>query len=49
MFRGREIQHSDLAKQLLQRMAKDLEEFAEVQQAPKHEGRNMIMLLTPKK
>lgn len=49
MFRGREIQHSDLAKQLLQRMAKDLEEFAEVQQAPKQEGRNMMMLLTPKK
>lgn len=49
MFRGREIQHSDLAKRLLQRMAKDLEEFAEVQQAPKYEGRNMIMLLTPKK
>ena len=49
MFRGREIQHADLAEQLLQRMAKDLAEFAEVQQAPKREGRNMMMLLTPKK
>ena len=49
MFRGREIQHSDLAEKLLRRMAHDLEEFAEMQQAPKREGRNMMMLLSPKK
>jgi translation initiation factor IF-3 len=49
MFRGREIQHSDLARKLLMRMADDLEEFAEMQQAPKQEGRNMMMLLSPKK
>ena len=30
-------------------MAKDLEEKAEIQQAPKREGRNMIMFLTPRK
>jgi translation initiation factor IF-3 len=48
-FRGREIQHADLAQELLERMAKDLEELAEVQQAPKKEGRNMMMLLAPKK
>ncbi len=48
-FRGREIQHSDLAEELLKRMATDLEEVAEVQQAPKREGRNMMMLLSPKK
>ncbi len=48
-FRGREIQHSNLAEELLARMAKDLEEIAEVQQAPKKEGRNMMMLLAPKK
>jgi translation initiation factor IF-3 len=48
-FRGREIQHSDLAEELLNRMAKDLEEIAEIQQAPKKEGRNMMMLLSPKK
>ena len=48
-FRGREIQHSDLAEDLLKRMATDLEELAEVQQAPKREGRNMMMLLSPKK
>jgi len=49
MFRGREIQHSDLARDLLMRMAGDLEDVAEIQQAPKQEGRNMMMLLTPKK
>lgn len=48
-FRGREIQHANLAEELLKRMATDLEEFAEVQQAPKKEGRNMMMLLAPKK
>lgn len=48
-FRGREIQHADLAEGLLKRMATDLEEVAEVQQAPKREGRNMMMLLAPKK
>ncbi|MDH6061819.1 translation initiation factor IF-3 [Chrysosporum bergii ANA360D] len=49
MFRGREIQHSDLAEDLLKRMAKDLESIGEVQQAPKKEGRNMMMLISPKK
>ncbi|MEB3884440.1 translation initiation factor IF-3 [Lyngbya sp. CCY1209] len=49
MFRGREIQHSNLARELLNRMAVDLEEQAEVQQYPKQEGRTMMMLLSPKK
>ena len=49
MFRGREIQHSDLAEELLMRMAKDLGELAEVQQRPTREGRNMMMMLSPKK
>ena len=49
IFRGREIQHTALAETLLIRMAKDLEEKAEVQQSPKREGRNMIMFLTPRK
>nr|WP_293153641.1 translation initiation factor IF-3 [Okeania sp. SIO2C9] len=48
-FRGREIQHSNLAEELLKRMAVDLQDIAEVQQAPKREGRNMMMLLSPKK
>jgi translation initiation factor IF-3 len=49
IFRGREIQHTALAETLLKRMAKDLEEKAEVQQSAKREGRNMIMFLTPRK
>jgi len=49
IFRGREIQHTALAEVLLYRMAKDLEESAEIQQDPKREGRNMSMFLTPRK
>lgn len=48
-FRGREIQHTDLAIELLRKMAADLDEVAEIQQAPKREGRNMMMMLAPKK
>ncbi|MBR8827186.1 MAG: translation initiation factor IF-3 [Gomphosphaeria aponina SAG 52.96 = DSM 107014] len=48
-FRGREIQHANLAEELLSRMANDLQELGEVQQAPKREGRNMMMLIAPKK
>ncbi len=49
IFRGREIQHSNLAETLLLKMASDLEEQSEVQQKPKREGRNMIMFLSPRK
>nr|WDA98872.1 translation initiation factor 3 [Sciadococcus taiwanensis] len=48
-FKGREIQHLDLAEELLQRLANDLKETAEIQQKPNREGKNLIMLLTPKK
>lgn len=48
-FRGREIQHANLAEDLLSRMATDLQEVGEIQQAPKREGRNMMMLIAPKK
>ncbi|GAB4348963.1 MAG: translation initiation factor IF-3 [Cyanophyceae cyanobacterium] len=48
-FRGREIQHASLAETLLKKMQDDLQEVAEVQQAPKREGRNMMMMLSPKK
>lgn len=49
MFRGREIQHTDLAETLLKRLADDLKDLAEIQQTPKREGRNMMMMLSPKK
>nr|YP_009295709.1 translation initiation factor 3 [Mastocarpus papillatus]AOL58193.1 translation initiation factor 3 [Mastocarpus papillatus] len=48
-FRGREIQHSNLAIELLQKMANDLKNLAEVQQVPSRDGKYMIMILSPKK
>nr|YP_009297769.1 translation initiation factor 3 [Kumanoa americana]AOM67503.1 translation initiation factor 3 [Kumanoa americana] len=48
-FRGREIQHINLALELLQKMAKDLENVADIQQLPLREGKNMVMILIPKK
>lgn len=48
-FKGREIQHSDRAEKTLKRMADDLVDLSEIQQAPKREGRKMIMMLSPKK
>jgi len=49
IFKGREIQHKDLAEVLLKQLSTDLDPLAEVQQYPKQEGKNMIMILSPKK
>uniref|UniRef100_A0AAU7YQ79 Translation initiation factor IF-3, chloroplastic n=1 Tax=Gracilaria hainanensis TaxID=2871843 RepID=A0AAU7YQ79_9FLOR len=49
IFRGREIQHAKLAIELLDKMAKDLNHIAEIQQPPTKDGKNMIMILSPKK
>lgn len=48
-FRGREVQHINLAITLLYKMAKDLKEVGEVQQSPSRDGKNIVMLLIPKK
>nr|YP_010330352.1 translation initiation factor 3 [Rhodella violacea]UNJ18068.1 translation initiation factor 3 [Rhodella violacea] len=48
-FKGREIQYGDLALNLLQKMSQDLKELSDIQQAPSRDGRNMIMILSPKK
>nr|YP_009541593.1 translation initiation factor 3 [Synarthrophyton chejuense]AYR05602.1 translation initiation factor 3 [Synarthrophyton chejuense] len=48
-FKGREIQHSDLAIELLNKMAQDLNSSADVQQAPSRDGKHIIMILSPKK
>ena len=48
-FRGREMAHRDLAAQLLTRVEGDLEELGTVEQYPKMEGRQMVMVLAPKK
>jgi len=48
-FRGREMAHMELGKQLLERVEKDLEELGSVEQYPKMEGRQMVMVIAPKK
>ncbi|MGM0365429.1 MAG: translation initiation factor IF-3 [Actinomycetota bacterium] len=47
MFRGREIVHKEIAMDMLEGLVQDLEEVAVVEQAPKLEGYNMIMVLGP--
>ena len=48
-FRGREMAHQQLGMNLLKRVAADLDELAQVEQFPKMEGRQMVMVLSPKK
>ena len=48
-FRGREHAHRELGLELLQRVEADLSEYGEVEQQPQMEGRQMIMVLRPKK
>ncbi|MBR7059996.1 MAG: translation initiation factor IF-3 [Neisseriaceae bacterium] len=48
-FRGREMAHQHLGAQLLQRVEEDLIEEAQVEQRPKLEGRQMVMMIAPKK
>lgn len=48
-FRGREITHQDLGMRLLERVRDDLVDTALVEHMPKLEGRQMIMVLAPKK
>jgi len=48
-FRGREMSHQEIGMQLLNRVEKDLTEHGNVEQRPKMEGRQMVMILAPKK
>jgi translation initiation factor IF-3 len=48
-FRGREMAHKELGAKLLERVRDDLVELASVEQFPQMEGRQMTMVLTPKK
>ncbi len=47
LFRGREITHPELGKELLERVAKELGEKATVERAPIMDARRMIMILSP--
>ncbi|KAK46037.1 translation initiation factor IF-3 [Caballeronia jiangsuensis] len=48
-FRGREMAHQEIGMRMLERLKSDLDEFGQVEQMPKMEGRQMIMVLAPKK
>lgn len=48
-FRGREMAHQEIGMRQLERIKLDLEEIALVEQMPKMEGRQMIMVIAPKK
>ena len=48
-FRGREMAHQELGANLLARVREDLEEYGVVEQMPQMEGRQMIMVMAPKK
>jgi translation initiation factor IF-3 len=48
-FRGREMAHQDIGRKLLQRVSGDLAEHAVIEQNPLMEGRQMVMVFSPKK
>ncbi len=48
-FRGREMAHQEFGLRMLERVKADLEPYALVEQFPKLEGRQMVMVLAPKK
>ena len=48
-FRGREMAHQEFGVRLLERVKADLDAYAVVEQFPKLEGRQMVMVLAPKK
>ena len=48
-FRGREMAHQELGRELLDRVEEDLKDYGTVEQYPKMEGRQMVMVITPKR
>ncbi|MGQ9696029.1 MAG: translation initiation factor IF-3 [Thermodesulfobacteriota bacterium] len=48
LFRGREIAHPEMGRELLDRVIAELKDLMVIEQAPRLEGRNMVMLLAPK-
>ena len=47
MFRGREMAYTEMGRNLLQRLVEDLSDIADVESAPKMEGRTMSMVVSP--
>ncbi|MCP0914560.1 MULTISPECIES: translation initiation factor IF-3 [Legionella] len=48
-FRGREVAHQDIGMKIIERLQQDTAEFAVVEQQAKREGRQLMMVLSPKK
>jgi translation initiation factor IF-3 len=48
-FRGREMAHQNLGRELLERVAEDVKEIGKIENMPKMEGRQMIMMIGPLK
>ena len=48
-FRGREIAHQVIGREFLDRVQKDLDDYGTVEQIPSFEGRQMVMVIAPKK
>ena len=48
-FRGREIAHQVIGREFLDRVQKDLDDYGIVEQIPSFEGRQMVMVIAPKK
>ena len=49
VFKGREVQHKDLGRELMAKIYKPLEEVSVMESSPKEEGRSIVMFLGPKK
>ena len=48
-FRGREVAHPELGREILERLFNEVEEYAEIEATPRLDGRNMTMVLAPVK
>jgi len=49
VFRGREITHTEIGREVLDKIVAEIEEFGTVEVSPKLEGRHMVMIIAPKK
>ena len=48
-FRGREITYPEIGREMLKRIAQELEDVSSIEQSPRMEGRSMLMILSPNK
>ncbi|MDR2406208.1 MAG: translation initiation factor IF-3 [Deltaproteobacteria bacterium] len=48
VFKGREIAHTEVGQELMNRLVAEISEFAHIEQSPNLEGRTMVMVISPK-